>query len=34
MAILQANGYSTPNEVPAEKRAEIANEIKSKITIK
>lgn len=34
MAILQANGYSTPNEVPAEKRAEIAKEIKSKITIK
>ena len=34
MAILQAHGYSTPNEVPAEKRAEVAKEIKSKITLK
>lgn len=34
MAILQFHGYNTPNEVPAEKRAEIAKEIKSKITIK
>ena len=34
MAILKAHGYSTPNEVPAEKRAEVAKEIKSKITLK
>lgn len=34
MAILQAHGYKTPNEVPAEKRAEIGKEIKSKITLK
>ena len=33
MSILQSHGYNTPNEVPAEKRAEIAKEIKSKITI-
>ena len=34
MAILQEHGYKTPNEVPAEKRAEIGKEIKSRITLK